>query len=273
MAKRVDETSPVDRLWLSNPDLGVHTKSNSTPMTMRVLEDLNFAKNFFNKCLFGGQLSDCALCFTRNPKAWGYFARERLQSLDGETSHEIALNAEGISLRSDRENLATLVHELVHQWRYELGPADKQGRRGATPGYHCTHWARKMEEVGLIPTSTGLPNGKKTGFRITHFILPGGPFDQAYEELQKAGFRIRWGERIEYAYPDVNGDDGESPFSRPQDIPGRSGKKRKSRVRFMCPSCELKAYAKPSAKLRCDECDKRMLLNEPLEITKATGGI
>jgi hypothetical protein len=38
-------------------------------------------------------------------------------------------------------------------------------------GYHDRVWGAKMEEVGLMPSNTGLPGGKKNGQQMTHYII------------------------------------------------------------------------------------------------------
>ncbi len=53
------------------------------------------------------------------------------------------------------DTLSTLVHEMCHVWQHHT-PAKKC--RG---GYHDRVWGAKMEEIGLMPSNTGLPGGKK----------------------------------------------------------------------------------------------------------------
>jgi hypothetical protein len=43
---------------------------------------------------------------------------------------------------------------MAHLWQWEFGSPYKNG-------YHNTEWAGKMIEIGLMPSDTGLPNGKK----------------------------------------------------------------------------------------------------------------
>ena len=50
-------------------------------------------------------------------------------------------------------------------------------------GYHNKEWAEKMKEVGLIPSNTGLPGGKQTGQRMTHFFTKNGAFQKAFLKM------------------------------------------------------------------------------------------
>ncbi len=36
-----------------------------------------------------------------------------------------------------------------------------------------------MKAIGLHPSSTGKEGGEETGDRVSHYILPDGPFDVA----------------------------------------------------------------------------------------------
>jgi len=81
---------------------------------------------------------------------------------------EIALNSGTFAQRTDEEILSTLVHEMVHHWQGHFG---KPGRGR----YHNHQWADKMEALGLVPTHTGLPGGRKVGQLVTHSIVAGGP--------------------------------------------------------------------------------------------------
>ncbi|MCM5163877.1 sprT domain-containing protein, partial [Escherichia coli] len=59
-------------------------------------------------------------------------------------------------------------------------------------GYHDRVWGEKMEQIGLMPSNTGLPGGRKTGQQMTHYIIRGGRFQTAVYDLLKSGFSISW---------------------------------------------------------------------------------
>lgn len=136
--------------------------------------------------VLGQPLPPCLITLQRRPGAYGYFSHDRFeQRRDGrQTTHEIALNPDLFPGRSDKEILSTLAHEGVHAYQQQYG---KPGRRR----YHNTDWAWMMECIGLIPSTTGQPGGKKTGQPMSHYIRPAGPFDQAIEALLATGFSLR----------------------------------------------------------------------------------
>jgi predicted SprT family Zn-dependent metalloprotease len=74
--------------------------------------------------------------------------------------------------------MSTIVHEMVHHWQHHLGKPSR-----STP--HNTEWANKMEAIGLMPSSTGQPGGKRTGHRVADYILPGGAFIKACEGMPR----------------------------------------------------------------------------------------
>ena len=174
--------------------------------------------------VLGQPLPPCLLTLQRRPGAYGYFAHDRFeQRRDGiRTTHEIALNPDRFPGRSDKEIVSTLAHEGVHAYQQQYGTP---GRRG----YHNTDWAWMMECIGLIPSTTGQPGGKKTGHRVSHSIRPAGPFDQAIEALLATGFTLCWQSAL-------------SPVPRGQgnDTAVRS---LQSKSRFTCPRCAQKAWA------------------------------
>jgi hypothetical protein len=96
--------------------------------------------------------------------------------------------------------------------------------------------------IGLYPSSTGAPGGKETGQRVSHYIVEGGPYAQAWTELAAEGFVLHW----------------ESP---PESAQARS--KKASKTKYTCPGCGLNAWAKPDAALVCGDCER------PLEAQNA----
>lgn len=40
-----------------------------------------------------------------------------------------------------------------------------------------------MESLGLMPSATAAPRGKRTGDRMSHYIIEGGPFARAFAEM------------------------------------------------------------------------------------------
>ena len=89
---------------------------------------------------------------------------------------EISLNLKQLGANEPIEVMAMLVREMVHLWQERYGhPSQK--------GYYNREWAKKMTEIGLIPSATGLPGGKQTGQTIRHYIDENGLFAQAFRKL------------------------------------------------------------------------------------------
>jgi len=44
-------------------------------------------------------------------------------------------------------------------------------------------WARKMEGIGLMPSSTGKPGGKKSGGKVGDYVIAGGCFEKITAEV------------------------------------------------------------------------------------------
>ena len=99
--------------------------------------------------------------------------------------HELAMNPDSFTGRTDEEILSTLAHEMAHVWQQTHGTAPRRS-------YHDRQWAAKMKEIGLQPTDTGEPGGKETGQSVTHYIVPGGPYAAAYAKLKATGFQLHW---------------------------------------------------------------------------------
>jgi predicted SprT family Zn-dependent metalloprotease len=127
------------------------------------------AFEWFNDQLFSGKLPSCIITFQRHKGAYGYYGHDKFQKRRGavaahEMRPEIALNPDAFPNRKDQDVMSTLVHEMVHLWQAYFG---KPGR----PPYHNRQWAKKMIEVGLMPSSSGRPGGAKTGDRMSHYVI------------------------------------------------------------------------------------------------------
>lgn len=97
-----------------------------------------------------------------------------------------------------------------------------------------------MEEIGLIPTDTGWPGGKRTGQSVTHCIEPDGKFDNVAKRLLQTGGHIHW--KSYSAGPSTS------------KSKGKSGK----RIKYTCSSCGLNAWAKPDVQIVCGTCEEEL---------------
>lgn len=149
---------------------------------------------FFNERLFDGELPVCLITFQRQKRIMGYVSLERWVNNRNEYIHELAINPEYFANYPIIEICQTLCHEMVHIWQAQFG---SPGRRG----YHNLEWAHKMIAVGLMPSTTGAPGGEIIGESVSDYILPDGPFVQAFEALASQGFQLTWIDRYPVIRP------------------------------------------------------------------------
>lgn len=111
-----------------------------------------------------------------------------------------------------------------------------------------------MLEIGLVPTDTGEPGGKMTGYAVSHMIVDGGPFDLAARELLISGFRFDWHDSPASVKARAAG----GLAGGPEGKAGPAAQKRGKRMRYDCGICGLHAWAKSGAKLICGTCHEPM---------------
>lgn len=154
--------------------------------TIETYPELQRAFNFFNEHLFEGKLSSPLFVLESNVKSAGHFTKNKFISADGKRkTHQIALNPAMFHETGIKDNLSTMVHEMCHQYQAEHG---EESRRC----YHDKQWAQYMLDCGLIPSHTGLPGGKQTGQKMTHYIEENGKFDVLADQFIKQGFSFAW---------------------------------------------------------------------------------
>jgi hypothetical protein len=217
--------------------------------TEQEYSELQTAFDFFNAELFVGELPSCIITLQREYRTYGYFCREAFESRNGQITDEIAMNPLHFGNRSVKDVLSTLVHEMLHLWQHHFG---KPGRGR----YHNKEWAAKMEEIGLYPSSTGQPGGKRTGDQMSHYIVKGGRYEQAYTKLvnRSGGFTISWFDSISQLLKpiEISGGDDEDQDGQPE------RKNKSNRVKYTCPSCKLNVWGKPDIYVICGACDEAM---------------
>lgn len=197
---------------------------------------LQSAFDFFNRELFAGKLPQVLITFQRHANSRGYFCSNRFMARDGNVKvHEIALNPDNFHDRTDKQIFSTLVHEMVHQSQEEAGTAPKSA-------YHNKAWADEMETVGLMPSDTGKEGGKRTGQRVTHYIIEGGAFDKACDKLLAKGARLSW----------------QSSHGNAADKK-KAKQKKASKTKFTCHGCDANAWGKPDLNITCTECEMKMV--------------
>ena len=170
--------------------------------------------------------------------------------------------------------MSTLVHEMVHHWQHFAGTPSPSNA-------HNRQWAEKMMSLGLHPSSTGLPGGKKTGRSVSHYIIADGPFVPACKDLLKHGFTLPWLDRhapatpesqkaVQTALKDAGITTEMSPAPITQ-IPALSdgaptvwsppAKKEATRFKYACPKCQVKAWAAVNTLIVCGLCNETMTMD------------
>lgn len=130
----------------------------------------------FNQRLFEGALPETGFAMGHLPAARGSFATRK----DG--SHYIALNHDTLRRRTRANVGATIVHEMVHLWRYVRPEPD----RGPD---HDDLWSSKMVDVGLLPHTHDRVAGTHIAKRLMETIVPDGPYDAAARDVPDDVYR------------------------------------------------------------------------------------
>ncbi len=219
---------------------------NVTPTT-EVYDELQHAFNHFNRTLFNDALPPAIITLHRERKSYGYFSAGRFVRLSGEAADEIAMNPAHFAAHPMENTLSTLVHEMVHQWQHHLG---KPGRRS----YHNSEWSQHMEAVGLMPSNTGSPGGKRTGEKMDHYIIEGAPFALCCADLLGESFRLSWLDRFAIFPKAPQGIEIPPALAVLGVADTKPGKRVGNRVKYRCPRCQMQAWGKPGLVLLCGAC-------------------
>jgi predicted SprT family Zn-dependent metalloprotease len=201
--------------------------------TARQYATFQAAYDHFNAALWHGKLPPCLITLQRKARAKGYFRGDGFVARSGDQkTDEIALNPDTFADRTDREILSTLAHEMAHMWQHHCGEPSRSG-------YHNSEWADEMERIGLKPSDTGAEGGRRTGQRVTHYIVEGGPFDMAASLFLADHVAVDW------ASAGGGAEKGKAARASA-----------KSKTKYTCPACGQNAWAKPGAMLACANVDE-----------------
>lgn len=194
------------------------------------VKSLETAFGILNRALFDGALSKSVITISPTPRAYGHFTPwKSWESAEGGKFCEINLGAEALD-RPIVSTIATLVHEMVHQWCYEHDVKDTS--RGGR--YHNKSFKVEAEKRGLE-----ISYDKRIGWSVTR---PGeallvmqrqGAFEGCEMELHRLGARMNGG--------------------------GAQGKAKSSTRKYVCPSCGMSVRATKEVNVLCGGCRERML--------------
>lgn len=242
--------------------------------TQEAYAELQAAFDHFNHALFDDELPPCLITLQRERSIMGHYFQGRfVQTATGEMVDEIAMNPGYFASFPIEITLSTLVHEMCHQWQYHHGKPSRAG-------YHNREWADKMEAIGLMPSTTGQPGGKRTGQQMDDYIIEAGPFAQACLSLLTRDYCLSWVDR--FAMPGGNkpglspgtapgateeSQDGNTPESLeapPAPVAGPGSQwttpkpamvNRSNRAKYRCPVCEAQVWGKPGLSILCGQPD------------------
>lgn len=243
---------------------------NNTTPTGQFYATLETAYDWFNQALFKGRLPAVLLTVQRGQSFMGYFSADRWTSGQGQRCHELAINPSYMPHRSLLDAFETLVHEQAHCWQQQFG---QPGRRG----YHNREWANKMESLGLMPSSTGRPGGRRTGECMSDYPLAHGRFIQACQQLlQERQFTFPWADRyarvsqiqnldhhIQECLSNMESEQAGqliSPLNQLMptadiiDITA-SARVNKNKVKYTCPQCGANVWGRAGLGIICQPCE------------------
>ncbi len=153
--------------------------------------NLDQAFEYLNRELFEGALPDVLFTYQYRGKYYGFYYPTRFVRRGGRTGRkekriaEIALNPKVFAECDDMEIVQTIGHEMCHHWQHIFGKPSRSN-------YHNKQFAFKMQAIGLMPSSTGKPGGKKTGPSMADYVIPNGRFERAAIRLLKLGYTVNF---------------------------------------------------------------------------------
>lgn len=244
--------------------------------TLSLYTALEQAYDHFNVRLFGGHLQPCLITLRSATRVYGYHHAARFISPDGKLVDELGMHPGFFTLQPVEVVLSTLVHEMVHHWQNHSGTPSPSNP-------HNREWSEKMAFIGLQPSHTGLPGGKKTGRSMSDYVLPDGLFLKSCRELLAQGFSLPWMDRHAPIKPEAQAEHQRAISAAgvvnemtpapvtviPTLVAGNPAvwspppKKPQTRYKFSCSKCETKAWAAPDAAILCGVCGARLTIQQP----------
>lgn len=220
----------------------------------------------FNRELFEGKLPPCLITVQREKNTAGFFMPERWSNAEGYRAHEIALHPGHFVNRKLIELFQTMVHEQCHLWQHIFGSPSRTG-------YHNHEWAAKMESIGLIPSSTGYPEGKKIGQKMLDYPAENGAFKSSCLELLSRNFQFQWVDRRpaksrneelgkisraaapeeELLYLDIAKTIKNFAYLHPPE-----NAQLKVKAKYHCSICKANVWGKKGLRIRCEDCKNQL---------------
>lgn len=200
---------------------------------MDIYEFLYKVFDFYNKELFGGLLPYVVITLEEREGVRGYFSPSSFKDGREKLIGKFCINPKFFVPGNEWRVFSTIVHEMCHLYMKKSG-------ENVVKGYHSKAWSALMESIGLLPTSNGKEDGKKTGFSMTHLVIKGGLFEKKTRELvEKEGMKfILFSSELKK---------GEEERVSEKSVPGR-------RVRYSCDCSSF--WGRKGMNVHCNECNK-----------------
>ncbi|OAS07699.1 hypothetical protein AYO08_10205 [Pseudomonas putida] len=192
------------------------------------LQQLHHAYQAINERFFSGSLPGCEIRFSTRQGSEGHYRPGALPS--GELCPALDQIAVGAHLSSSKM-IESLAHQACHQYRQHSGQPPRRA-------YHDQVWAEKMVEIGLQPSSTGLPGGQVIGQKVSHYLLEGGGLSLLIRELHDQGLNINL-----------------ARAAGPAGAGRRSAQKKVwARTKYTCAGCNKSVLGGDQFNLVCGDC-------------------
>lgn len=233
--------------------------------TQQFYECVVAISDHLSRHLFNGNLSSPLFTLTRGSRSLAHYVAARWHEPTGNAVGEVCLNPTLFAQHSWLRLMQCVAEQLCHHWQHLHGNPSR-------PGYHNREWANKLEAIGLMPSSTGIPGGRRTGQIMSSYPLVGGSFLDACEELAADNLHLpltgRWTQ-----HP---ASDGPEPLKLPRKMARRllspigiwsdatdaelaiASRERKRKLKYSCPRCGVSVWGRPGLELGCRGCDSRL---------------
>ena len=227
------------------------TSQKQLPPTMQAYHEIQAAYDFFNAELFNSELQPCIIALNnKERRCMGYYVKGQLINNAKQQYDYISINPQYFACYTVESIMQALVHEMVHLWQWHFGSPTRKG-------YHNKEWGNKMESIGLMPSNTGKPGGKKTGQQMMDYTVEGGEFQKACEKLVTEQFKATWYDR--HPAPNYGGHEADpkiiSDFGIETDpAKPKPGQNKSNRIKYTCPQCKANVWGKPKLNLVCGDC-------------------
>ena len=236
--------------------------------TQAFYEQLSSVAAHFNQALFDDALPNPLFTLKRGLGPLGYATTDRWVRGKGEPVCEITLNPTLFSRLPWLTLFQTIVEQQCRIWQQLHGTPGRVG-------YCNNELANKLTAVGLVPSSTGEPGGKRVGQGIATYIQPDGKFLNACIAYVKGGTRsaasIRWTSNDAQKASSLPKNLGLTssvearlaasigPYSDSPDLLARVNlQEKKRKQRYSCPGCGASVWGRPGLAISCGPCSFTM---------------